>query len=318
MGRLTRRTWINFSLETTPGSEDGTLFPVLAIDPDFKIDRDLVDRNVVRPFLGGSDQLPAARRSILKFKTEMAGSGVRETPPQWGQLLQACGFAQTIFASGANKRVEYNPVSLNFKTARFFYVKDSMRYKSRGALGTVTINMGAYAIPMLEWEFHGFDAAAQDASNTPPTYEAWKRPLVLTDANAADIRFGGTFASGVPSGGIKYPSLGLNINVGNTISHRKMLGGESIDITKREVTGEATLELTPAQEIEWRDSVNAASNTTMTFSTGIADGDKVIIYAPQVQRVDPQEADVDGNMMLKTELRLLPVSGNDELIIVTQ
>lgn len=59
----------------------------------------LVPRDLVRPYLGNSAQLPAAIFGRIAFEVEVAGSGTAETPTGYGPLLRACGFAETITAA---------------------------------------------------------------------------------------------------------------------------------------------------------------------------------------------------------------------------
>jgi hypothetical protein len=95
-----------------------------------------------------------------------------------------------------------------------------------------------------------------------------------------------------------------------------MLGSQSVDITNRAVSGSVQLQLTAAEEVAAFDSVNTNTLTSMSFEHGTAAGAKVLFHMPSVQRVNPQHADYEGRINIAFDLRVLPVSGNDELRIV--
>jgi hypothetical protein len=51
---------------------------------------------------------------------------------------------------------------------------------------------------------------------------------------------------------------------------------------------------------------------------GTAAGNRVRVFPPAVQRIDPQREDYEGRVMMKTDLKFLPTgtSGNNELRLV--
>jgi hypothetical protein len=52
------------------------------------------------------------------------------------------------------------------------------------------------------------------------------------------------------------------------------------------------------------------------FVHGTTAGLKVLVHAPAVQLINPSKQDVNGRRLIGYDLRLVPVSGNDELRIV--
>jgi hypothetical protein len=320
MNRYFRNTVIQAKIETTYGTDPGSYAAtdcLLISDARFEIDRDVVPRNLIRGYMGGSDQLMGTRRANITFTVELAGAGAAGTAPAWGKLLRMCGMAEAITVGA---RVEYTPVSTSFASATLRYFIDGVMYVSRGCRGTAKLKMNAYDRPVIEFTLQGFDTNAQELATPSPTLTAWKRPQVVTDGNSGDIVLGGTYATGtvtVGSGAV-LKSRGLEIDIGNTVSHLKMLGGEAIEITDRETTGKMSVELTAAEEVTWRTDINANTLTTLAFRHGSAAGSQIIVWAPAIQRVAPQMEDYEGAVLMATELRLLPSSGNDELTIVVK
>ena len=58
-----------------------------------------ISRDLIRPYLGNSPQLPGAINAMVEFEVEMAGSGTAGVVPAYGELLRACGFAEKILAA---------------------------------------------------------------------------------------------------------------------------------------------------------------------------------------------------------------------------
>lgn len=326
MSRYTRNTFIRALLETEYGEAQGSWSgtPVILVsNPDQRIVRDVVPRELVRPWLGGSEHLIGARVSEISFDVELAGSGTLGTAPAWGPLLRACGMAQTIFddPAGPTNRVEYTPVSTAMDSIAFMYIKDGIHYTCRGARGNVDFTLDAYQRPMMKFRFVGFDtiAGTTAASFGGSSYTAWQRPVVVSDGNSGDIRLGGTYADGIVSGGTVLPSRGINFDLGNQVEHIKLLGGESVDITNRDATGNISVALTAAQELTWRTDINANTTLSLGFNHGTTAGHRIAIFAPNVQRIDPQNEDFQGRALIKAELRLLPSgNGNNEVRIVAR
>lgn len=103
MSLLQRKRVILAKIETTYGTDptptgaaNAILVRNLNVTPQ---EADFADRNLVRPYLGRSEQLPAAIRAMVDFEVEVAGSGTAGTAPGYGPLLRACGFSESLLAS---------------------------------------------------------------------------------------------------------------------------------------------------------------------------------------------------------------------------
>ena len=102
MALLTRKRLIlsktesTYGTDSTPTGTDALLVRELEITP---IEADVVSRDLIRPYLGSSDQLLANARVSITFQVEMAGSGAGATAPRFSSLLKACGMAETTTAA---------------------------------------------------------------------------------------------------------------------------------------------------------------------------------------------------------------------------
>ena len=98
MALLTRKRLLLAEIESTygtdpsPGAADAVLVRDLNITP---VQSDVVSRDLVRPYLGASEQLLANTRVECTFSVELAGSGTAGTAPRFGSVLKACGLAET-------------------------------------------------------------------------------------------------------------------------------------------------------------------------------------------------------------------------------
>ncbi len=321
MARVTRKSLFGTKNESVYGNDPGawaaTDFIPLRGQARHRIVRDTVARQILRPTLGGSEQMVASRAGQVEVEVEFSGSGTAGTAPAWGKMLRNCGMAETITAAN---RVEYTPAAGGGQSATNRYMIDGVKYVSRGARANVKFMLAGYEIPYMAFSYLGYDTAATAEALINPDYAAFRRPLVLSDANAGDIRLGGTYAAGVVSGGNVLKSRMLEIDLGNTLSHLKVLGGEEIEITARETVGKMQVFLTAAEEVQWRDDINNNVLTSLGFNFGTSAGNRVTIWAPAVQRVNPQPFDYEGIHGLECDLRLLPsaLAANDELWIVSR
>ena len=103
MSLLTRKRTILAKIETvygtdpTPtGAANAILVRNVNITPQ---ETEIASRDLVRPFLGNSEQLPVAIHAAVDFEVEIAGAGTAGVAPAYGPLLRACGFAELILAA---------------------------------------------------------------------------------------------------------------------------------------------------------------------------------------------------------------------------
>lgn len=316
MARLIRNTAILAKIETTPGLDaapTGTANALLISNATFAYSYNNVDRDLMRGFMGASEQLSGTRFVTANFEVEISGSGTAGTAPAWGPLLLGCAMAEVTNVA----YVEYTPVSTGLKTLTIYYHLDGLVHKMTSCMGTVEIAMGEGERPLFKFAFTGVDGGTVTAANPTQTLTAWKTPLVIMDQNTGDIKLGATYAAGVISAGTVHISRGLTLQLGNDVKSIALLGGQSVDITNRATTGSVQLELSAAQEVTLMTAVNDNTLTSLSFEHGTVAGAKIVLFAPSVQRTNPSHVDYEGRAHMSLDLRLLPIVGNDELRIVS-
>jgi len=292
----------SYGTDPTPsGSANAILVRNLSITPQ---SANLADRELVRPYLGHSEQIPVDVHAVVEFECELAGSGAAGTAPAWGPLVRACGFAETI---NAGTSVVYDPVSASFESVTCYFHVDGVLHKLTGARGTVSLALEHGALPVLRFAMTGLYQTVADAALPSLTLTAWKKPDPVNNAYTSALSLHG-FANGVMSA--------LSIDVANQVEFRSLVGGsESVLITDRAPAGSIALEAVTVATKDWWSLAKNATTGALSVTHGASAGNKVKIDAPAVQLVNPRYEDLDGIQMLAMDLRLVPSTGNDELKI---
>lgn len=323
MARITRNTAIMAKIETTyavdsapTGAANAILVSNQSIVP---LQAQNVDRALVRPYLGGSEQLLGPVTKEVSFDVELVGGGTG-VAPAWGALMRACGWAETVTAS---TRVDYTLLSTAMESATLYYYDDGVLHKLLGARGEWSIKATVGAKPVISFKFIGLDGGDTAAAAGSVTLTAFKTPQVVTNANTQSIKLGCTHSnSGAPAltAGTAYTSQGLELASGNAVQHTPLVGSETVDITDRSITGKFSLDLTAAQEVALTGDVKLATLSSMGMVHGTVAGNRVLVFSPSVQLTNPTKTEINGRRLITYDLRLVPDpagTGNDELRLVT-
>lgn len=306
---------VTYALDPVPtGAANALLVSNLSINP---FNAQNVDRDIIRPYLGASEQLVGTKYVQMGFDIELTGSGTVATAPAWGPALMACGFAEVLTATF---RADYTPISTAFSSATIYWHDDGLLHKATGCRGNVVFKEGINQRPVMSFSFTGLYSTPIVVPNATAVLTAFKVPQVITDANTGDIILGGTHATGtapVIAAGIAYPSQGIEIDMGNKVDFNALLGGETVDLTQRSVTAKLMFDLTATDEAAAYAAVEANTLTSIGLQHGTVANQKMLIWMPSVQRINPTKGETNGKRLVGFDLRAVPVSGNDEIRIVT-
>jgi len=217
----------SYGTDPTPDGADAVLVRDLNITPQ---QSDVVSRDLIRPYLGASEQLLANTRVECTFSVELAGSGTAGTAPQYGKALQACGLSETV---AAGTSVTYAPVSASFGSVTIHYNIDGVRHKVTGCRGTFVINTNVGEIPTIDFTFTGIYNAPDDSALPSVTYANQATPLVFKNGNTDTfslLSYSGSLQSAV-------------FDVGNTLVYRELIGAsKEVLMTDRASNGTVVLE----------------------------------------------------------------------------
>ena len=193
MALLTRKRVILIEVESpssygtdpNPAAADAVLVRDLSITPQSS---DVVSRELIRPYLGASEQLLANTRVECTFAVELCGSGTAGTAPRYGSALKACGMAEAITdadSSGGNDTVTYTPLSASFPSVTIHYNIDGVRHIVTGARGTVELSAEVGQIPVLNFTMQGIYNAPTDFALPTVSYGNQDEPLIFKNGNTS-------------------------------------------------------------------------------------------------------------------------------------
>ena len=308
MALLTRKRVIlieaegSYGTDPNPGATDVVLVRDLSITPQSS---DVVNRDVVRPFLGASEQLLANTSVEVSFSVELAGSGAAGTAPRYGAALKACGLSETV-SSGTS--VTYAPVSSSFSSVTIHYNTDGVRHKVTGARGTVVLNASVGEIPSLDFTFTGIYNAPDDSALPSIIYGDQATPLVFKNGNTTSFQLL-SFSAALMS---------LSMDLGNSTVYRELVGGtKEVLITDRAASGSVSIEAVALSSKDYfAAALTDSSLGNLTITHGTVAGNIVSLSSTQVDIGDVAYGEADGIQMLEIPYTLVPSASGNELSLV--
>lgn len=309
MPLLTRKRLIlleseaTYGTDPTPTGADAILVRDLSITP---LQSDTVGRDLVRPYLGASEQLLANTRVQCTFSVELAGSGTAGTAPRYGKALLACGLSETIVATTS---VTYAPVSSSFGSATIYYNIDGVLHKVTGARGTFTINGTVGQIPTIDFTFTGIYNTPTDTALPSVTYADQATPVIFKQGNTTDFQllsYSGCLQS-------------VSFDIGNSLVYRELVGcTKQVLLTDRAATGSVTLEaVTMATKNYFTAALTDNTLGNLLFQHGQTAGNIIDFVSTRIDIGDVSYGDQDGIHMLTIPYTAVPsTSGNDEFSLV--
>jgi len=292
-----------YGTDPSPDGADAVLVRDLNITP---LQSDVVSRDLIRPYLGASEQLLANTRVECTFSVELAGSGTAGTAPQYGKALLACGLDETIVPATS---VTYGPVSSSFGSVTIHYNIDGVRHKVTGCRGTFVINANVGEIPTIDFTFTGIYNTPDDSSLPSVTYANQATPLVFKEGNTD------TFELLSYSGCLQ----SVTFDIGNTLVYRELIGcTKEVLLTDRSANGTVVMEaVTMASKNYFTAALTDSTLGNLTFQHGTTAGNIVDFASTRIDIGDVSYSDQDGIAMLNIPYTAIPsTSGNDEFSIV--
>lgn len=292
-----------YGTDATPDGADAVLVRDLDITPQ---QSDVVSRDLIRPYLGASEQLLANTRVECTFSVEFAGSGTAGTAPRYGKALQACGLSETV---AAGTSVTYAPVSSNFSSVTIHYNIDGVRHRVTGCRGTFVLNANVGEIPTIDFTFTGIYNAPEDSALPSVTYADQVPPLIFKNGNTDSfelLSFSGCLQS-------------VTFDVGNNLVYRDLIGcTKEVLITDRASTGTVVIEMIPIADKDYfAAALTDQSLGNLTFQHGTTAGNIIDFSSTKVDIGDLSYSDQDGIAMLNLPYTAVPsTAGNDEFSLV--
>jgi hypothetical protein len=310
MPLLSRRQLLLAELEVTYGTDptplvgsNAILVRNIEVTP---LEADTVSRELIRPYLGQSEQLLTQTRVLVNFEVELAGSGTAGTAPAYGPLLRACSFTETV---SAGVSVTYEPNSdAAPKSVTIYFNNDGVLHKATGCRGTFSLNCAVGEIPTIAFEFTGIYNTPTDVALGSPTYANQADPAVFKQGNTTGFEVF-SYAGCLQS---------FTMELANELVYRELVGcTKQVLITNRAPAGEVMIEAVSIATKNFFSEATGNSTGNLTFQHGQTAGNIVTFTAGQIDLGNPSYSDEDGIQMLTLPYIATPTdSGNDEMEIV--
>lgn len=288
-----------YGTDPTPtGAANAILVRSLEITP---IQADVVERQLVRGFMGNFEAILAFQRVEMTFEVELAGSGTAGTAPAWGPIMKACGATETIVADTS---VTYAPRSSSFDSVTFYYYTDGLRHKVTGARGSFSINATVGEIPTISFSFQGIYNAPDDSANPTPTYQNQAKPVLFKQGNTTAQQLF-SYAGAVES---------FTFDLNAELVYRELVGSSrEVLYNDRKPSGTVVLEAELIATHDYFGDITGTSTGNNTFQHGQTGGNIATFSAPQTDITGLSYSDSSGIQMLNVEYNATPTDGgNDE------
>lgn len=307
MPKLMRKLAILAKIETTSGTDsvpvaatNAILVRNASITP---MEMQVESRDLVRTYLGNSDQIVVSRYVKLEFEVELAGAGAAGTAPAYGPLLRGCGFSQTI---SAGVDVTYAPVSTAFETLSIYFNLDGVQHKLTYAAGSVAFSLDAGKVPFMKFSLMGLFSAVADVTFPAGVYTGFTKPVAVNKANTPTFTLHG-YAAVMEA---------LQIDMKNEVPYRNLVNTESVNLVDRKPGGSVNMEAVAVATKAWFATIDAGTTGALAMVHGTVAGNIIQVDAPTVQLFSPKLSPSQGVAMLQADLVFLPgSSGNDEITL---
>jgi len=270
---------------------------------------DVLERNIQRGNLSPVTPVIGKRWIEVSFDMELKGSGTRGVAGKLGDLLEACGLAETVSVGSS---VTYAPSSSTMKSITL-YVYDAQDsgsaklHKITGARGNFNLSLEAGAIGKISFTFQGIYTVPADVSEPgAPTQESTVPPIVQSSAFSLN----------------SVTTLivqALNLDMGNDIQASDDVSSagsiKAFNIVGRKPQGQFNPEaVTVATYNFWSDWVGATARA-LSIVIGSVSGNICTITAPKVTVDNVDMSERSGIMSHDLPYKCAVNSGNDEIQI---
>jgi len=262
----------------------------------------IIERDLIKQGLDKPKRIHAGMLKTITIPVELKGSGSAGTAPEFGTLLRACGYGETIVASTS---VTYLPVSSAIESCSIYYFEDGgPRHVLTGCRGTVSFNISVDDVPGAIFTITGHTFDPTDTSPPTAVYDA-------TDPVAA---VGSTFTFG----GLSKVITEIGIETQNEMAFPDHLsasdGYGEIRISGRDFVGSFNPEsVLVATDSVIADFVAGIQKAVVIGPIGSASGNIVTFTAPAASYIDLSPAERSGIRVYDQQFELNISSGDDEI-----
>lgn len=286
---------------------------------------DAVDcRNLKRKYLGDVIERDTHRGSIspvaprigkrwmeISFECDLMGSGLTGVAPEIADLLEACGFTETIGGSNGSSII-YTPKSNSIKSVTMKLYEQtsassSIMHMVTGARGNVSFKFTAGKMATASFVFRGLYNAPSDVLTITPTFDSVAQGILPPIVESGVLLFNSTsFLVQEVTADMNNELVDIDdISQANTL--------KEVRITKRRPNGKWNPEaVTKAAYDLWADWI-ASTQRAFTFQVGTSNYNKVAVSMPKVTLAGIEEGELNGSLVHDIPININQNTGNDEI-----
>lgn len=259
-----------------------------------------VDRNIDRPFFAASERYPSGLHVMFTASFELVGSGTAGTPPAWAPLLRSCAAAEVITA---NTSVEYSPITENPESLLLgFWVGDT-RHLINGARSSAVLSISAAGIPEARVTITGLYTRPTETARVAPVLTGFRPPQIATNANTPVFTIGGT----------AFTLRNYELDLGNDVQPRMLIGQERIIIVNRAERLRAQVEAVPLTTYDPFAKAETQDTAAVVIEHGTVAGRKIKIEVPYAAQARLANYAVEQEIVeWPLEFTPTPSAGNDQ------
>lgn len=295
----------SYNADAAPADMAAVLLNSIEVTP---LSGDDIARNYIRPWYGNSPQAPGEKHMQVQLGCEMTTAGTPGTPPPWGNLLLACGWAETIEAAtnDAPARVVYTPVSDAEESGRLYCHVDKTLHEGRGARGNVQIALNAESIPTLSFTLMALLRPIVSAQLPDVDLAPWRPAPAVNTANTGPLTVFGQ----------QTPFSQFSLDTAVQTRHRTVVDANDVAITGRQPSGSMQIDDPGVSTVNYFERAQGVEAGEIRIVHGTEPGSIVEIVMPRCTLQSPSYADDQGVQMLTIPYTPEPLNGNDEIQII--
>ncbi|WP_242095498.1 hypothetical protein [Sphingomonas sp. CROZ-RG-20F-R02-07] len=287
-----------YGIDPTPtGAANAMLLTDVQLQP---MEGEDVSRNLELPYLGAQETIPAGLRAVLTGTFELVGSGAAGTAPAWGPLARACGIAEVLTPG---TQVDYSPVSDNHESVTAYFQIGPSLHVLLGARGTAVCTLNAQGIPIVRVTLTGLFTRPGDQARPVPDYSAWQGPQIASKANTPTFTIAGA----------PFVLRSYELNIGNDVQPRLLVGAERIVIVDRAEALSVTVEAVPYASYNPFAIAEQRTRQAVVLQHGTIVGRRVRVTIPTAQQKRPSGVQQNQNIAeWPLAFTPLPTLGDDQ------
>jgi hypothetical protein len=280
-----------------------------AMNIKLKYRGDVLERDIQRETLSPVAPVIGQRSVEISFSVELKGSGSAGTAPRLGDLLEACGFNETVSAGSS---VIYTPASSTMKSITIYQYDladagSCVLHKITGCRGTAKMTLEAGKLAMIDFTFQGLYNAPTDVANPgTPTFES-SIPAIVQSSQFT--------LNDVTSLVAQKIDLDFANSVQQSDDINSAGGIKSFNIVGRKPTGAFNPEAVVVATYDFWTDWLAATQRAMSAIVGSEAGNTITVSAPKVTIDNIDNEERNGVVIRNIPFRCSLNSGNDELQI---